>query len=197
MPSQYNEDRIITEFFGSRTGRFLDLGAYDGKTFSNVDSLIAKGWRGVMVEASPKCFVQLQANVGSNKNVTLVCCAMDTSAALTKFYDSAGAVASLDEGHKRKWASAQGDFMDIYIHTITPKGLLSKLPGPYHFLSIDLEGVSAHVLRLFPELTVCGVDLLCIELSEEERLKVTPWIENNGYKFHACTEENTFYRRVT
>ena len=47
--SQYNEDEIITEFFGNYAGTFLDVGAYDGISDSNTHALSLKNWRGVYI----------------------------------------------------------------------------------------------------------------------------------------------------
>lgn len=51
--SQYGEGRWIAEHFAGRVGRFLDVGAFDGKTFSNTWRLAQEGWFGVCVEPSP------------------------------------------------------------------------------------------------------------------------------------------------
>ena len=59
MFSQRDEEQVILDHFGDRVGTFLDVGAYDGITFSNTHALALKGWSGVCVEASPSCFVKL------------------------------------------------------------------------------------------------------------------------------------------
>ena len=48
MYSQNNEEEIIVAEFermGVTTGRFLEIGAYDGKGFSNTFRLAQLGWR--------------------------------------------------------------------------------------------------------------------------------------------------------
>ncbi|MHC1572522.1 MAG: FkbM family methyltransferase [Methanosarcinales archaeon] len=196
MPSQYNEDAIVSEYFGNRCERFLDIGAYNGVTFSNTHALISKGWTGVMVEASPKCFVQLQDNLGPvSGDVKFVCCAMGTHIGLTLFYDSAGAVASLHKEHMERWKKDQKDFMEIYVPIIRPVDLLKILPGPYQFISLDIEGASIDVLALFPDFKTLGTELICVEAMGAEVDKAHHIMGNWGYAPWKSTKENWFYRR--
>ena len=49
MYSQNDEERVILEYFAGKTdGRFVDVGAWSGATFSNVWALMELGWSGVM-----------------------------------------------------------------------------------------------------------------------------------------------------
>jgi hypothetical protein len=62
--SQVGQDRFLLENFfrGKRQGVFVDIGAYDGETFSN--SLFferSMGWTGLCVEPLPSAFAKLRA----------------------------------------------------------------------------------------------------------------------------------------
>ena len=70
--SQSDEEKYIVEYFNGKTGRFLDIGAYDGKAFSNTYKLGLLGWSGVLVEPAPKVFHSLINNLSENKKMTLV-----------------------------------------------------------------------------------------------------------------------------
>ena len=129
MHSQYGEEKIILDYFKDFQGRFLDVGAYDGKTFSNTYALAERGWEGVLVEASPQCFVQMTKCV-SFKGVSLVCAAMDVRQGCAKFYDSGGAVATLKKEHMEKWKANQGDFREIYVATVHPWHFSRLCPDP-------------------------------------------------------------------
>ena len=53
---QYGQDSIIKQFFnlkGIDQGTFVDIGASEGKRFSNTLLLENSGWHGVCVEAHP------------------------------------------------------------------------------------------------------------------------------------------------
>ena len=50
--SQGGEDLALLQLFGTRIGRFLDIGAHDPLRFSVTQRLYLKGWSGVNVEAN-------------------------------------------------------------------------------------------------------------------------------------------------
>lgn len=56
--SQLGQDKIVDEYFhGKRNGVFVDVGAYDGVTFSNTLMLGREGgWTGVCIEPLPDNF---------------------------------------------------------------------------------------------------------------------------------------------
>ena len=150
-----------------------------------------------MVEASPQCFVGLQNNYRDKPNVKCVCCAIGVQSGLTLFYDSGGAVASLHKNHMEKWAADQKDFMEIYVPLIRPCDLLKTLPGPYQFISLDIEGSSIDVLALMPNLQELGVELMCVEVTGvDETERVHHIMGNWGYVPWQSTEENWLYRRM-
>ena len=67
--SQCGEDGIIAELFrrlGVESGRFCELGAWDGTYLSNTYRLVTEGWRGVMMEGDDEKFDALQATVADH-----------------------------------------------------------------------------------------------------------------------------------
>ena len=62
--SQFKQDQFINEnFFKNKiNGFFVDIGAHDGKTFSNSLFFEGLGWNGVCVEPNPKIFKSLKNN---------------------------------------------------------------------------------------------------------------------------------------
>ena len=196
MYSQGNEEEIILEFFKDKQpGRFWDIGAYDGKTFSNTRALFERGWEGLLVEASPQCFVKLQESYRGHTGIDLLCAAVDTHRGFAKFYDSAGAVASLNKDHMEKWKKDQGDFMEIWVPKVVVADLLPTFGSP-QFVSLDIEGKSVSVLAQFPDLQVSDIELFCVEVTPEEQEMVDHIFTNYGFTFLTATVENRFYRRV-
>jgi len=62
--SQNNEQELIIKYLLNKnmhSGKFLDIGAYDGETFSNVREIMLQfnDWSGVFVEPSSYCFYKL------------------------------------------------------------------------------------------------------------------------------------------
>jgi FkbM family methyltransferase len=64
--SQYGQDTLIARICGHKTrGTFLEIGAFDGETFSNTALLERHyGWRGICIEPLPDAFAQLKASRG-------------------------------------------------------------------------------------------------------------------------------------
>lgn len=72
--SQYGQDRYINEFvFKNKAGGvFVDIGANDGRTFSNTLFFEKQlNWRGVAIEPLPSAFQKLQQN---RDCICLQCC---------------------------------------------------------------------------------------------------------------------------
>ena len=100
--SQNDEQAVITAYFGSTIGKFLDIGAYDGVKLSNTRALLEQGWTGTLVEPSPIVFTQLMANtVDYADKVNLVNAAVTTEELEPlAFYDSMGdAISTTDPQH--------------------------------------------------------------------------------------------------
>ena len=165
MYSQNNEERFIRKHFGERTGTFLDVGAYDGKTFSNTYALVEKGWGGLEVEASPVNFTGLMKNVRKD-NIKLLCAAVCTEPGSITLYDSQGdAITTTDTKHRDKWTSKTGgvDWQPIEILTITPTELLAAYGNEWDMIDIDVEGYSYELFLSFDWEALKNCTLVVIE----------------------------------
>lgn len=161
--SQNGEQKIITDFFAGRVGRFLDIGAYDGITFSNTRRLLELGWRGVLVEPSPKVIHGLRRNVAEFDDRACVFeCAIGETNGRIKFFDNAGAVATTSQSHVRKW-SKQTAFDECDVLSMTPELLLDLVGTDFDFITIDTEGTNIEVIHLMPWHRLPGCRLVCVE----------------------------------
>lgn len=164
MYSQNQEEAKITGYFNGRTGRFLDIGAFDGKTFSNTLRLVELGWSGVCVEPSPSCFAKLADLHKLNPKVELVNAAVAANDGVINFYDSFGdAVSTTEAAHKAKWEKGSKiKFAPIQVVSLSAKTLLENHGAVYDFVNIDTESTNLAVLR---DLVAAGLrfELLCIE----------------------------------
>jgi FkbM family methyltransferase len=71
---QHQEDRLLlSEFFCNvRNGKYLEIGAYDGLTYSNTKYLEdVMGWSGLLIEGQPETAELLKANRGQSANVII------------------------------------------------------------------------------------------------------------------------------
>jgi FkbM family methyltransferase len=160
MYSQNDEEKIILDYFGDKFGRFYDIGAWDGKTFSNTRALLEKGWTGVMVEPSPAAFVGLLKNCAEfGDKVRLVNAAITPKPSLMEFYDAGGdATGSLNPDHAKSWGHGKIKFT---VHTLAAPTLFSSF-GPAEFINLDVESINAILFQHLP-FDWPDLKLICVE----------------------------------
>jgi FkbM family methyltransferase len=89
--SQNNEQEIILSFFDGedpKTNKFLDIGANDGKTFSNTYALALLGWDGVCIEPTQTAFLKLQNLYKNNKNIKCINAGISNKTNVINIYES-------------------------------------------------------------------------------------------------------------
>lgn len=199
MYSQRDEEPVILEFFAGRDeGRVLDIGAYDGKTFSNTLALIERGWGGTLIEASPGPFeamCRLHADRTDRINLVNVCLG-DESGKVIPFYASNDAVATDDPAHFEKWKAA-ANFTPTFMASTYIGAVLQQLPGPYEFVNIDVEGRMTE--KLFKSLPFfdLGTELICVEHNGTNAKEVERWATmgaDMGFNLAHTTGENHIFR---
>jgi FkbM family methyltransferase len=161
--SQGGEEPVILEYFDTFVGRFLELGAWDGRCFSNCYALASeRGWGGVCVEPDPDALAGLRRTYADNPRIAIVDAAITWATGPIQFHSSrGGGVSTASDAHRQKWAS-QSKFETITVQSITPTQLLELHPGPYEMMSLDVEGCNVPLLEMFP-LKKMGVELIVVE----------------------------------
>jgi FkbM family methyltransferase len=160
--SQNNEEQHILEYWSGQTGRLLDIGAYDGKTFSNTKALIDRGWSGVMVEASPRCFASLMETYRGNPKVDLLQALVGYGTGVVKFHDSMGACATTDQECFDRWSPHQKDFQTINLPVLDVGLLFDRFGFDFDFINIDCEGMDWGILQRIP-LAKMKTRMVCVE----------------------------------
>lgn len=162
--SQNNEETRIVEYFGGDIGQFLDIGAYDGKTFSNTLRLVELGWSGICIEPSPGPFKLLQDLHHANQKIQCVNAAITPVSGMVDFWDSNGdAISTTDANHKARWEKgSKVKYQQIKVPSMSAKEVLDKFGKIYDCVNIDTEGTNLLTLQAF---MVAGLrfKLLCIE----------------------------------
>ena len=163
--SQNGEQKIVLDIFGDFVGRFLEIGACDGRLVSNTLALVERGWSGVMVEPSPRAFMALQERHGGNEKLTLVHAAVDLKWGLSKFWEEAtiGGYSTTEEGNRSKWQHL-ADFpkKPFWIPMVPLSVIVDAALPPVDFLSIDTEGTSTDLFLAFPFVAV-RPRVVCVE----------------------------------
>lgn len=205
--SQNNEQDIVLNYIEEKklfSGKLLEIGAYDGETFSNVRKLmlIYQRWKGVFIEPSSYCFSKLvdmykmEPRRAELINLAVVTEDQLTSSPLLKFFESPmSACSSSVEGHVQRWyaeKNADGDFVNprkLYVGKIGMKEVLETF-GPFDFINIDVEGYSAALaLQDWFDPRNYGCRIICVEQDgkfKELQQKFT----NCGYYLLGLNGEN-------
>ncbi len=185
MYSQNREEQIIAEIVGDKPGRFLDIGAYDGKTNSNTLALAEKDWDGVLVEPSPVTFQKLFGLHGENDNLTLINCAVGAERGLVQFWD-------MPDGYATARANL-GKGRPFKLWRITMEDLLESVGGNFDVISIDAEGESCDLFFCLP-LESIKPKVICVE-HDNRLLELSARAEEHGYHAYHMNQENVIFAR--
>ena len=164
------EDKIISHWFGQYVGTLLDVGANDGRTYSNSLHFIQKGWKAVLIEPSEKVFPKLAELHEKNENVFTVNVAIGNRNERSMLFDSGdfllkgtcSLLSTLKKEEIKRWGDVT--FEEIEVDVIT-FGSFLELFSPYkkfQLISIDCEGYDLEVLRQI-ELDSVGCKCICVE----------------------------------
>jgi len=185
---------ILRELADIPNGKFLDIGAYDGKTLSNTRALALSGWSGTLVEPNPRLFMNLLQIYGQDSRFTLVNAAMSDKSGLARFF--------LDGTNEQYCSSIAPNAKDLFpltpypmsylVSTITPK----DLGETYDFVSIDTEGFDLPILKAMRG-TLDSTRLICIEYNQERSYDATIGeLRLQGFEQVHKSRENILARRV-
>jgi FkbM family methyltransferase len=190
--SQEGQDRFVYEnFFKNRTvpGIFVDVGAYDGVTFSN--TLFFErylGWRGVCVEPLPTAFEKLKAV----RSAVCLNCAISDRAGTAAFLDIdmprgfekmfSGLKANFDERHRRVINKSKGRIArEIQVDVRRLSDILSENSvSRIDYLTIDTEGSEWRILRDF-DLSAYGISVISVE-NPYDNEKLRKHIKGQGFR---------------
>lgn len=198
MYSQNKEEEVILKYFDGKRGNFLDIGANDGKTLSNVRALAELGWGGVFVEPSPKAFERLKANydglkgfyfyqvaIGNGNNK----CFLQESASLCSPSDVA-LVSTLHASEMARFKSIT-KYTPVEIQMYTWRTFLNRLTiKKFDMITMDCEGSELDIL---PDMDLTHTKLICIEHNGKEQLKEEYEKYLSEFKLIYTSGENLIY----
>ncbi len=182
-------------------GFFVEIGAHDGVTQSNSAVLEARGWRGLLIEASPCSYAKC---VRARPNATVVHAACLEKAAegmFTTLTDvglmSLTASASLDAPEREEWLTRGEGFakrsrQEIEVPAATLSGILDRHDvAAVDILLLDVERSEVNVLK--------GMDfarhaprMIVVEDAYDEA--VSGYLAAQGYDREAILLERPFTR---
>jgi FkbM family methyltransferase len=173
FPGQADQDLLAYLYFrGKRSGFFLDIGAHDGRTYSNSYVFEQLGWQGACVEPLPPVFEQLKQNRRCDCYQAAL---SDQSASAAGFIYAVGVdtlsglESKLAPGHKDWIVREQGRAERITVKTITFDELMSHYPDIHRidFLSLDVEGAEMDILKTI-DFNTYQFGLIAVECAGEK-----------------------------
>lgn len=192
---------IYSKVFGENfTGTFVEVGAFDGMTYSNTWGLAEAGWKSLYIEAHPDFARQCIHIHGKNLNVDVV------SAACSSFN---GKIDLIEYGEVsttvlNRWTKEWGldehtKKINVPCYTLDTLLFAYKI-DTFDLLVIDVEDAEIEVLKGF-NLLAHMPKMVIIELhegqgtGEDQKGWQTPWVDNylTGYKKIYSDLINTIY----
>lgn len=202
--SQNNEQEIILKYFaGKRNGAFIDLGANDGVTLSNVFALAKHyDWNGILVEASPKAFKRLQevyderyndlCNVAIGSKIGEI--VLHESGELLKQGDTS-LISTCIPSEMKRWESLNMPFEPVTVDMVDFKTLISFSKfKQFDMLSIDIEGMEMEVLPQI-NFNALGIKLAVIEWNGKYLLEYNNLMYRQGFRLLHTNAENLIYAK--
>lgn len=198
--SQNNEQEVILKYFEGQTGQFLDIGANDGVTFSNVRALAELGWKGVFVEPSPKAFERLRTNYDGLKGFYFYNFAiadhngkvfLQESGPLVS-QDDVALVSTIHQKEMKRFIGAT-KYETVEVPCLRWKTFLNRISiKDFDFITIDVEGSEMDIL---PELDLTNTTMICIEFNGIQDLKRQYEQYLSGFNLIYTSSENLIYAR--
>ncbi|XP_068248791.1 protein Star-like [Palaemon carinicauda] len=172
--SQHSQSEIAKEFLGGmKDGFFVEVGAADGEWLSNTLFFERElGWRGLLIEATPKFFESLQKK--NRKAYTInVALSVTTYATELTFQTEPRPSRSITKGNGTvvKGIPFYSIFRALNVEVVD-------------FLSMDIESFEYKVLNTIPWDKI-RFRLMCIEVNHipEGKAFLTKFLQEKGYKF--------------
>ena len=196
--TQYGEQAKITEFFGTNVGRFLDVGAADGITYSNVYNLLLTGWSGLSIEPEAQAFHTILQNYKQfGDRATLLNAVISTKEEFVKFY-SHGQLSTTSNDHIKKWEdhlkTYNGEWNLSYSYSVTLNNVMAQFGTDYDFVSIDIEGRNYDLVASINWNDLLKCKLVCIEHDSHEA-ELLQYMKQYGFTEYFVNPVNLIVQR--
>jgi FkbM family methyltransferase len=148
---------LFETYFGKRSqGIFVEVGAYDGVSFSNTWGLAEAGWAGWLVEPVPTFAQACRHHHAGHPNVEVVEIAIGAEDDAQIQLKLAGTLTTsnvelFDAYKKIEWAESELTETIVSVRSLTLNSFLVEKMIPSHFdlLVVDVEGMEASVFAGF------------------------------------------------
>lgn len=203
--SQEGQDKWLTQFLlpGLKNGTFVEIGAFDGVSFSNTLFLEQElGWSGLAIEPNPNSFSKL------TENRTCECihgCVLNKSGTQAfELVEGESTMLSGAQGYRdlrhterihREINANRGQIQLIEVPCFTLEQLLEEHSiRRVDYLSIDVEGAELAILENL-RLDEFDIRVIGVENNYQDP-RIPLHLVRNGYRFHSIVGDE-FYVKDT
>lgn len=184
--SQGVEDYDIRKYFKDvYKGRFLDIGAADGVTFSNTRILYDMGFNGVAVEPSPNFCKALAENC---PRVKIVQAALTDKDGPVELYHTPDFTSTLSESHKSRWEKVT-QYTKLGVDGICWNTLMAEHGTDFDFINLDIEGQNVQAFKNMPFEYMYAAKMFCIEYDDGLDL-IRGVLQSHGFRHLFVNGEN-------
>jgi len=189
-------------------GIFVEVGAFDGYTFSNTWGLAQRGWRGIYLEPIPKYANQCRKNHAKHRDVSVVEKIVSSTTGDKETIFLAGTLSTtstdqLESYRLQVWSQKHVSDKQIVVDTITLNDLLEfeHVKVGFDLLVVDVEGTEATVFSGF-DLSRWKPKMIIVELEEfhpsvrenrSSHTRLRNQIEKCGYSIVYKDQINTIF----
>ena len=192
----------IEELLSFENGYYVEIGANDGRSFSNTYVLEkTRNWSGMLIEPIMHKYFDSRnfRDLKRNKFIYGACVDFDYKEANVKMYFS-NLMTTSELGHSKDWAEAGSNFLKadeevlpFWATAIVLADVLEREKvGRIDFLSIDVEGAELNVLKGI-DFSKCEIDLILIET--ESHSESVSFLKKNGFEHIVDLGVNHFFRK--
>jgi FkbM family methyltransferase len=151
-------DGLYQHCFGRRkSGQFVEIGAYDGETFSNTCGLADLGWHGLYIEPMPGSFERCRTRHAGNPAITTLNLAIGATDA-TAFMVDEGPLTHIQEAPRQ-------DAVEVKIRRLDDVLAEQGIKAGFDLMVVDVEGFEQAVFAGF-DLARWHPSVIVIEISE-------------------------------
>ena len=202
--SQNDEQSIVDRFFGDTLGILWDFGCNDGITLSNSHHLLKnKGWKGVLVDASPVCVEKAKALYSDRQDIQILNIGLGERNSVLDFYESGthlgkgdlSLVSSFKKKSTQRWESTT-EYQVKQIQVYDFKTFLEDHTRykTADFITIDIEGLDFEILSSI-NLDQTQTRLVCVEHNGHDIQKYIDYCKKFGMEVISQNAENLLMGR--
>jgi FkbM family methyltransferase len=202
--TQYGEGKVINHYFKDFKGTVLDIGANDGKTFSNSLALIENGWNAILIEPNKEAFKDLTElhkdrykvgvlipSQGCNP-VTCLNIAIGNETKTTELFINEphikgdnGLLSTFDDKQKLIWGNFFHNHKKQMIEMVTFEDLIKSNPyiKKLDFITIDVEGMDFDVLKQI-DFDKFKTRMVCVEYNNVNSEMYEQHMAKYGFNLH-------------